>query len=90
MEIKYVAMRKIIRFIPVFCVLSLFACSNNNGSSKQDERASIGEAKILIAKSCGELDILQEEFSKSSMTQHDKDYLNWRIVEVRKAFNCAN
>jgi|694.fasta_scaffold30154_4 hypothetical protein len=83
-------MRKIIRFIPVFCVLSLFACSNNNASSTQDRRASVGEGKIILAKSCGELDILQEEFTKSSMTQHDKDYLNWRLGEQRKALNCSN
>ena len=83
-------MRKILRFIPVFCVVSFFACSNNNGSSAQDNRASMGEAKIIIAKSCGELDVLQEEFSKSSMTQHDKDYLTWRLGEQKKSLNCAN
>jgi len=88
MEIKYVAMRKIIRFIPVFCVLSLFACSNSSSTSDSDRISAVKESEIILAKSCGELDVLQDKFNKSDIPQESKNYLTWRIGEQKKSMHC--
>jgi hypothetical protein len=85
-------MRKIIRFIPVFCVLSLFACSNSSSTSDAESEAdrisAVKEGEIILARSCGELDVLQDKFNKSDIPQESKNYLTWRIGEQKKSMHC--